>query len=90
MSVEVSGGSSARSLGRGQAIADLYGVFAVIYLAVFAGQIPGWNFVLGLALTVIGGFVMFTERSEMFEVLRAVGSHDELQAQSHPTKELGI
>jgi drug/metabolite transporter (DMT)-like permease len=77
-------------VGRGQAFAALYGVFAVIFLWVFGGQIPDWNFYLALALTVVGGFVMFTERSELFEVLRAVGSHDELQAERHPTKELGI
>jgi drug/metabolite transporter (DMT)-like permease len=77
-------------VGRGQAFAALYGVFAVIFLAVFAGQIPGWNFVLGLVLTVIGGFVMYTEPSEVIEVLRAVRTHAEPVDQPHPARELGI
>jgi drug/metabolite transporter (DMT)-like permease len=77
-------------VGRGQAFAALYGVFAVIFLAVFAGQIPGWNFVIGLALTIVGGFVMYTERSEVLEVIRAVRAHDELQAQPDSTRELGV
>jgi drug/metabolite transporter (DMT)-like permease len=78
-------------VGRGQAFAALYGVFAVMFLAVFAGQIPGWNFVLGLVLTVIGGFVMYTERSEVLEVLRAVRTHREPQAEvKSTTQQLGI
>lgn len=57
-------------VGRGQAIAALYGVFAVIFLSIFTLNIPEWHFLIGLALTVFGGFVMFTERSEMLEVIR--------------------
>jgi drug/metabolite transporter (DMT)-like permease len=74
-------------VGRGQAFADLYGVFAVMFLAVFALDIPGWNFLLGLALTIIGGFVMYTERSEVLEVLRAVRTED--QAGTQP-QEMGV
>lgn len=58
-------------VGRGQAIGALYGVFAVIFLAIFAFQFPEWNFLLGLALTVSGGFLMITESSEVVEVVRA-------------------
>jgi drug/metabolite transporter (DMT)-like permease len=58
-------------VGRGQAIAAFYGVFAVIFLSIFTLNLPEWYFLIGLALTVLGGFVMFTERSEMLEVIRA-------------------
>lgn len=58
-------------VGRGQAIGALYGVFAVIFLAIFAFQFPEWNFLLGLGLTVSGGFLMITEPSEVVEVVRA-------------------
>ena len=57
-------------VGRGQAIGALYGVFAVIFLAVFAFQFPDWNFLLGLALTVAGGFLMVTESADVVEVVR--------------------
>jgi drug/metabolite transporter (DMT)-like permease len=58
-------------VGRGQAIAALYGVFAVIFLSVFTLDLPEWHFLIGLALTVVGGFVMFTEKAEMLEVIRS-------------------
>ncbi len=58
-------------VGRGQAIGALYGVFAVIFLAVFAFQIPDWNFLFGLVLTVSGGFLMITESADVVEVVRA-------------------
>lgn len=58
-------------VGRGQAIGALYGVFAVIFLAIFAFQFPQWNFLFGLALTVGGGFLMITEASDVVEVVRA-------------------
>lgn len=57
-------------VGRGQAIGALYGVFAVIFLAAFAFQFPQWNFLLGLALTIGGSFLMITESSEIVEVVR--------------------
>ena len=62
-------------VGRGQAIAALYGAFAVVFLACFTLQLPDWNFFIGLALTVLGGFVMYTERNEVMEVVRAVGKN---------------
>lgn len=43
----------------------------MIFLAVFAFQFPGWNFLLGLSLTVSGGFLMITESAEIVEVVRA-------------------
>lgn len=69
-------------VGRGQAIAALYGVFAVVFLAVFTLDLPEWHFLLGLSLTVLGGFVMFTERSEVMEVVRSVGARH-ADAQGH-------
>lgn len=61
-------------VGRGQAIAALYGLFAVIFLAVFTLELPAWNFLAGLVLFVTGGVVMFTESDEVLEVVRAVSS----------------
>ena len=58
-------------VGRGQAIAALYGVFAVIFLSIFTLNLPEWHFLIGLSLTVFGGFVMFTEKAEMLEVIRS-------------------
>ncbi len=57
-------------VGRGQAIGAFYGVFAVIFLAIFAFQFPHWNFLAGLALTISGGFLMITEDSKIVEVVR--------------------
>lgn len=65
-------------VGRGQAIGALYGVFAVIFLSVFTLVLPDWHFLIGLSLTISGGFLMFTEKSEMLEVIRgpkSTGSH---------------
>jgi drug/metabolite transporter (DMT)-like permease len=58
-------------VGRGQAIAALYGVFAVIFLSIFTLSLPEWHFLIGLTLTVLGGFIMFTEKTEMLEVIRS-------------------
>ncbi|HJV24449.1 MAG TPA: DMT family transporter [Aromatoleum sp.] len=59
-------------VGRGQAIAALYGAFAVVFLAVFTLQFPAWNFLVGLALVVGGAFMMYTEKSDVLEVVRAL------------------
>ncbi len=57
-------------VGRGQAIAALHTVFAVVFLAVFAFQFPSWNFLVGLALAVAGTFLMVSEDSKVVEVVR--------------------
>lgn len=57
-------------VGRGQAVAAFYGMFAVVFLAIFTLSFPDWNFLIGLALTVLGGFIMFSESSEVVEVVR--------------------
>ena len=59
-------------VGRGQAVGDLYAVFTVLFVAVFTLQLPDWNFLVGLVLAVFGGFVMFTERDSVLEVVRAL------------------
>ena len=57
-------------VGRGQAIGALYGVFAVLFLALFTLDIPDWNFLVGLVLTIGGIFIMYTEGDDILEVVR--------------------
>lgn len=66
-------------VGRGQAIGALYGVFAVIFLSVFTLVLPDWHFLIGLSLTVSGGFLMFTEKSELLEVIRCAEPDESTQ-----------
>lgn len=63
-------------VGRGEAIGNLYGVFAVIFVAAVTLELPEWYFVLGLAFTVIGSFVMFRESAESISQLRDVATED--------------
>ncbi len=57
-------------VGRGEAIGNLYAVFALLFIAAFTLQFPAWYFVLGLILTVGGSFVMFSEPAESVADLR--------------------
>jgi drug/metabolite transporter (DMT)-like permease len=59
-------------VGRGQAIAALYGPFALVWLYLFTFEIPGVEFIIGGAIAVIGSFVLFTEKRDVLEVIRAV------------------
>jgi drug/metabolite transporter (DMT)-like permease len=59
-------------VGRGQAIASLYGPLALVWLYVFTLEPPGIQFVVGGLVTVVGSFVLFTERRDVLEVIRAV------------------
>jgi drug/metabolite transporter (DMT)-like permease len=59
-------------VGRGTAVASLYAIFAVAFVSLFTLTLPEWNFLVGLALSVTGATIMFTERSEVMEVIRAV------------------
>lgn len=59
-------------VGRGEAIGNLYAVFAVIFIAIFTLQLPEWYFILGLVITVLGSFVMFSESAESVSQLRDV------------------
>jgi len=61
-------------VGRGQAIAALYGPLALVWLYVFTLEPPGVEFVIGGLIAVVGSFVLFTERRDVLEVLRAVPS----------------
>ncbi len=60
-------------VGRGQAIADLYGMFALVWLTIFTLSLPEWQFWVGAAIAIAGGFIMYTERRDVLEVIRAVG-----------------
>jgi len=42
----------------------------VVFLSIFTLTLPEWHFLISLALTIIGGFIMFTERAEILEVIR--------------------
>jgi drug/metabolite transporter (DMT)-like permease len=57
-------------VGRGEAIGNLYAVFALIFIAAFTLQLPEWYFIIGLVLTVLGSFVMFSEPAESVAQLR--------------------
>lgn len=59
-------------VGRGQAIAALYGPLALVWLYIFTLEPPGLEFVIGGLIAVIGSFVLFTEKRDVLEVLRAV------------------
>jgi drug/metabolite transporter (DMT)-like permease len=61
-------------VGRGQAIAALYGPLALVWLYVFTLKPPGIQFVIGAIVAVIGSFVLFTEKRDVLEVIRAVPS----------------
>lgn len=59
-------------VGRGEAVGNLYAVFALIFIAAFTLQLPQWYFLVGLVLTVLGSFVMFGESAESVAQLRDV------------------
>lgn len=59
-------------VGRGEAIGNLYAMFALIFIAAFTLQLPEWYFIIGLVLTVGGSFVMFGESAESVANLRDV------------------
>ncbi|MDG6244946.1 MAG: EamA family transporter [Methanolobus sp.] len=57
-------------VGRGQGIANLYGLFAVISIYLFFGDVPSWTIIVGGALCLIGSTVMFSEDTGEIESLR--------------------
>ena len=57
-------------VGRGQGIGNLYGMFAIIFIFLFFGDVPQWTILVGGTLCVIGSFVMFTEETSAIETLR--------------------
>ena len=48
-------------VGRGQGVANLYGLCAVIFILLFMGDFPGWTLLVGGALCLIGSTVMYSE-----------------------------
>ena len=59
-------------VGRCGGIGNLYAVFAILFIAAFTLELPAWYFVVGLALTLGGSFVMFSEPAESVSQLRDV------------------
>ncbi|WP_203390399.1 DMT family transporter [Chromobacterium haemolyticum] len=48
-------------VGRGQAIGAFYALFATLFTAAFTLNFPEWHFLIGLALVILGGFVMVSD-----------------------------
>lgn len=67
-------------VGRGQAIGDLYGIFAIIFTAIFTLNFPKWNFLIGSLFAIVGGFVMYTEKRDVLEVIRSVPNVSTVEA----------
>ncbi|MQA61382.1 MAG: EamA family transporter [Actinophytocola sp.] len=59
-------------VGRGQAIAALYGPLALLWLFLFTHEWPGTEFVIGALVAVAGSFILFTEKRGILEIIRAV------------------
>lgn len=57
---------------RGEAISNLHGVFAVIFVAAVTLELPAWNFLVGLFIAMLGSYVMFREPPEALAELRSV------------------
>jgi drug/metabolite transporter (DMT)-like permease len=57
-------------VGRGQGIGNLYGLFAVIFIFLFFGDVPAWTILLGGALCLGGSTIMFSEDTGEMESLR--------------------
>lgn len=68
-------------VGRGQAIAALYGPLALVWLYLFTLEPPGLEFAIGAVVAVLGSFILFTEKRDVLEVIRAVPAR---RAQSIP------
>lgn len=73
-------------VGRGQAIAALYGPLALIWLYIFTLEPPGIQFAVGAVITVVGSFVLFTEKRDVLEVIRAVPARSTPSAPKHTTQ----
>ena len=57
-------------VGRGQGIGNLYGIFAVVFIFLFVGDVPDWTLLLGGGLCIVGSLIMFTEESIELQSLR--------------------
>ncbi len=57
-------------VGRGQGVANLYGLCAVIFIYLFFGSVPAWTIWVGAAFCIAGSFIMFFEEAGEIESLR--------------------
>ncbi len=74
-------------VGRGQAIADFYGLFAIVWLAIFTLTLPDYNFLIGGVIVIVGGWIMYSENREVLEVCRTVvGAGDSSHAPDEPDR----
>jgi len=67
---------------RGQAIANFYGVFAVVFISVVTLTLPKWYFLVGMLLVVAGGTLICTESSSQIDVMREVQGASPKHAQN--------
>jgi len=56
-------------VGRGQAVGSLYGLLAVVFLAIFCGTFE-WVYIVGAIICIVGTFMLFTEKTDDMESLR--------------------
>lgn len=59
-------------VGRGQAIACLYGPLSLVWLWIFSGAEITWTIIVGAIVAVAGSFILFTERRDALEVIRSI------------------
>jgi drug/metabolite transporter (DMT)-like permease len=57
---------------KGQGIANLYGLLAVIFSFMFFGDMPSWTLLVGAILCIGGSYVMFSEEQGSDESLRGI------------------
>lgn len=69
-------------VGRGQAVAAFYGLFALIFLGVFTLVFPAIELLIGAIIIVAGGVIMFTESREVLEVIRSRGDITKIKGES--------
>ncbi|MBO5519160.1 MAG: DMT family transporter [Candidatus Methanomethylophilus sp.] len=60
-------------VGRTLSIGSLYAPVSVVGLYVFLGLVPEWTLLVGVALAVIGTFVMYWESNSLEDSMRDVG-----------------
>ncbi|MCL2509827.1 MAG: DMT family transporter [Methanomassiliicoccaceae archaeon] len=64
-------------VGRGQSIASLYGLFAVIFVFLFVGGEQSWTTIIGAVICIAGTFLMYTEPASQMESLREISDKGE-------------
>jgi len=74
-------------VGRGQAVADFYGLFALIFLGIFTLQFGAAELWIGAAIIIAGGIIMFTESREVLEVIRSRGDITKVRGESEIVEE---